>query len=49
MYYSIDLQTKVEKDGVESRRRLHCFTQALYASISDPTARKKERNLNNAF
>jgi hypothetical protein len=45
MYYSIDLQTKVEKDGVESRRRLHCFTQTLKASISDFAAPRKKREI----
>ena len=29
------LHCKAKADGVECRKRLHCFTQALYASISN--------------
>jgi hypothetical protein len=41
MYFKIDLQMKVDDDGVECRKRLDCFTYIFHASISNAGARKK--------
>jgi hypothetical protein len=44
MYSKLDLQTKIEIDGVECRKRFDCFTQVLEASISNVLAPRKKRN-----
>jgi hypothetical protein len=41
MYSNLDLLQKGEADGVEFRKRLHCFTQVLEASISNDSTGKK--------
>jgi hypothetical protein len=45
MYLHIDLLFKVEIDGVECGKRLQCFTQVLYGSISDVGAPRKKKEI----
>jgi hypothetical protein len=35
MYSNIDIPYEANVDNLESRKRFHCFTQILKASISD--------------
>jgi hypothetical protein len=41
MHSNIYLPLKIEVDGVECRKSLHCFTQVLYAFIIKVLAPKK--------
>jgi hypothetical protein len=45
MYSNKDLLLEFKVEGVECRKRLHCFTQILYAFISDERASRKKREL----
>jgi hypothetical protein len=45
LYSNIDLPCKVEADGVECRKRLDCFTQVIYAFLSNVGASKKKREV----